>query len=270
MSPSIIDMEQALNHLGQAFKTQQPLSQRPHPAMRIKASTEKPIAGAEVHQGRSVFRRLQAINASLSGVATNVRAADQIMDTIGKYIERVKAQLERIIKNYPPFPPGSEERVRALRSYNALRRQIDQMVFPPKDRGPTKVIADPIVVTANHNQRGGDLQTPSTRDLKLSELPDTATDQEIAAAINRLTGAEKTLRKSRARLTTEALGISFPEVAGQKWAGLDSDEKEVEFDLSEGTAELKSRELRRTLSTETTKNVIESQSLFVSLSSESE
>jgi hypothetical protein len=49
------------------------------------------------------------------------------------YIDRLKAQLERIIKNFPPFPPGSEDRIQLLRNYASFRRLIDQLTIPPSE-----------------------------------------------------------------------------------------------------------------------------------------
>jgi hypothetical protein len=265
MSPISIDMEQAVNPIGQRFKTQESLSLKLHTGPRAKESTSE----GRVHSGRAVLRRLQAINASLSETATKVRAADQVMDTIGRYIEQMKAQLERIIKNYPPFPPGSEERVKVLRSYNAIRKQMDQMTFPSRDRTAT---TDPMPATTTRDQKAGaeNHRTLSLKDLNLPEVSDMANDQEIAAAVRSLTGVDEILQENRAKLATETLGITFPEIANQKWMALQTDEKEIESDLSEDAAALKSRELLHILRTETTKNVIETPLSFVNLSSERE
>ena len=69
---------------------------------------------AEITQG-ALFNKLTAVQdvkARLSEVATSIRKADVTMDTIGRVLAKMKSQLETIVKNYPPFPKDSSERVR--------------------------------------------------------------------------------------------------------------------------------------------------------------
>lgn len=267
MSSFGIGIDQALNHLGQTLKYFESLPQSLNTGKRVNAPIEDPTVGVGIHKGLSAFRRLQTINTRLNWVAMNVRAADQIMDTIGKYLVEMKAQLERIIKNFPPFPPGSEERLKILRSYNALRKQIDQMTFPPRDRGAMKIMADPAVLPKGGDPKteAQDFQAFHLKNLNIPELPDMATDQEIAAAIESLNATQETLQEDRARLAMGALEVSLSEVVRHKWVEMDYDGEEGEFDLSEGTAELKSQELQRTLNTEMIKNLTEGPLQFVSL-----
>jgi hypothetical protein len=262
MSSSDINIDQALNHPGQTFKGQQLFSRKHNAGKGGNVPKEHSTAWAKAHQSWSTFRRLQAINTKLNRVAASVRVADQIMDTIGKFIAEMKAQLERIIKNYPPFPPGSEERVKILRSYNALRKQIDQIAFPIKNQEGRKPAGDPEIVL-----KRSDPKTQSTdnwvlqaKDLDLPDLSDLTTDQEISAAIKRLVKADETLQGNRARAAKEASGISSSMIVGTKWVDLEGDMEANEFDLSEEAAELKSKKLQRTLSTEKIKGGINPQS----------
>ena len=74
---------------------------------------------------------LQKINDSWNEIAQKKRTHDNILNTMEDYIDRLKAQLERIIKNFPPFPPGSEDRIQLLRNYVSFRKLIDQLTIPP-------------------------------------------------------------------------------------------------------------------------------------------
>ena len=256
MSSLRVDINQTLLYpLGQTSKTLESLPQRLSAGKKVHAPEEDPTLGEKVNKGGSAYHRFQAINARLNRVAMNVRVIDQIMDTIGRYLEEMKAQLERIIKNFPPFPPGSEERVKILRSCNALRKQIDQMTFSLKNQGAIKVPANPTMVT----------ETKDSKDLSIPKLSETATDQEIAAAIESLNAAKQAFQESRAGVAAEAFGISSSEVVKSKWVELDRNGEEVESDLSEKAAELKSEELRHTLSAESTTSLTEAQSSLVSL-----
>ena len=76
---------------------------------------------------------LQKINDSWNAIAQEKRAHDNILNEMEDYIDRMKAQLERILKNFPPFPPGSEERMQLLRNFATFRKLIDQLTLPPAE-----------------------------------------------------------------------------------------------------------------------------------------
>ena len=82
-------------------------------------------------QNHSKWSELQKINDSLNEVAQKKRTDDNILNRFENYIDRMKAELERILKNFPPFPPGSEDRIRLLRGYAGFRKLIDQLTIPP-------------------------------------------------------------------------------------------------------------------------------------------
>jgi len=74
-------------------------------------------------------------------MAVSINVADTAIKTVNEYVEKMKAQLETIVKTYPPYPPGSAERVEILRSYSAFRKIIDQLTIPPPEDWTTKIIA---------------------------------------------------------------------------------------------------------------------------------
>jgi hypothetical protein len=173
------------------------------------------------------------LNTSLQKAATSIRVADAAMKTIGNYIGRMKEQLDAIIvKNYPPFPPDSEERIKILRSYSAFRREIDALTIPPIDDGAAMIMADRGVVPHPGNQ---DALIPSRPvhagpgGLDIPVLADTAGDAEVSAARKSLDAAQAKLVERRAALRNDAAGL-----AGAT-------------DMTETTAERKSAELGRTL-----------------------
>jgi hypothetical protein len=103
------------------------------PGARTEKSFQLRIPGEErewnIDHSHLNFVELQKINDNLNSVAKNQRVFEKAND----FIERMKAQLEQIQKQFPPFPPGSEDRVRALRSYTYFRNLIDQLTIPPPD-----------------------------------------------------------------------------------------------------------------------------------------
>jgi hypothetical protein len=241
---------------------------------RISSLKEGSSGSVQVSQSRSAFDDLQAFNATLNSVATSIKVADTTMGKIKTLIDQMIEQLGRILKNYPPFPPGSEERVKFLRAFAALRRQIDQLSFSPKDEGALKITADPAVVpqAGDWNVVIGGNGSPVTihsqqvhtgpTGLNIPELPETATDKEIYAARKNLDDASKTLGQRQSGLATDALGIqhfleSNPKI--NKVAG-SYVEAPKSPDMAEITAENKGSEPNQTLTIESIKSLTKDQS----------
>jgi hypothetical protein len=188
-------------------------------ARKINSRTQTSGDERLTNKSSVVFRDLQAGKNSLNSVAKNIRAADEAMENISETIGRMKSTLEGIVKNYPPFPPGSEERIARLKSLTSLRKQIDQMTIPPEENA-MKLMADPAIVadagdweiTTGNN---GEYATIYSREvhtgptgLNIPDLSLDATDQEIYAAIEDLQSAGDALLLKRSGLAEDALMIS--------------------------------------------------------------
>ena len=115
-------------------------------------------------QNLSRWSELQKINDSSNEVAQKQRTSDKILKGVEDYVDHMKAQLERIIKNFPPFPPESAERIRLLRSYAGFRRLIDQLTIPPPEESrvgaETSKVLPPADSVPSANQPGE--MTPGT------------------------------------------------------------------------------------------------------------
>ena len=57
---------------------------------------------------------MQQFNAEFNAVVKSIRIADQAMAEISANIEQMESAVQMFVKHYPPFPPGSEERVQLL------------------------------------------------------------------------------------------------------------------------------------------------------------
>ena len=73
------------------------------------------------------------INEKINLVARGQRFYQRQLQQVNDAIEQMKTQLEKIMKQFPPYPPGSEDRIRALRAYAGCRKLIDQLTIPPPD-----------------------------------------------------------------------------------------------------------------------------------------
>jgi hypothetical protein len=79
------------------------------------------------------------IHARDNAAAKTIRTSDEAMKAVGDTLQRMSSELEAIVKNYPPFPPGSEERLHRLRAYAGLRDMIDRLTIPPKEDARTQM-----------------------------------------------------------------------------------------------------------------------------------
>ena len=85
----------------------------------LKGGTREPTKPIKDH---FEIDRLETVHSRFNSVARTIRIADENMGKIENYIDRMKTELQGIIKKYPPFPPGSEERVKRLKNiYNSTQ-----------------------------------------------------------------------------------------------------------------------------------------------------
>jgi hypothetical protein len=117
-----------------------PINAHSIPSVRQEGIGKKILQEIGDLQGKEFFSRkhselleLQKINDSWNDIAQKKRINDKMFNKVENYVDHLKEQLERIIKNFPPFPPGSEERMQLLRNFAAFRRLIDQLTIPPPE-----------------------------------------------------------------------------------------------------------------------------------------
>lgn len=169
----------------------------------------------------SEFARIDSTKEAIASAAMAIRGAGKIMTAIGDNLAKMKETLEAIVKNYPPFPPGSDDRLKLLRSYNSLRKQIDALTVPPPSPDGTeyaRIVGDPaaggsggikvttergdvVMINAQEVHAGpGGLNIP-----ELPAMPERdATDDEIYHALGRLDVAVTTLGMKQSGLAADA------------------------------------------------------------------
>lgn len=226
-------------------------------ARTINSSDENAVVVAKAARGGAELGNLQTMNETQNRASSTIRAADRTLETVNMYVKQMKDVLFRIIKNYPPYPPGDAERAMFLRSFNGLKREIDSMTIPPNEQGAGYRAPNPGADTGSLAGRIG---------IPLPALPDTASDADIGLALAQLD-------KVRA-----AVGTLRSEVAGEAVAGSarGHDVKAAEFqrtaqerlalaDLPEATAVRKSAELKSTLSQDAGNGLTEMQPQLLQL-----
>lgn len=115
----------AMGEAGQAAESR--------PLLQPRAASE-PAKLAETVQTNRDYARLAALKEDANAVATNVRESARVLQQARELVDAMRVKSLAIIKNYPPFPPGSEERRQYLESIQALRRQMEALIYPPPQR----------------------------------------------------------------------------------------------------------------------------------------
>ena len=160
------------------------------------------------------------IKSGLNNIARKIRIADNALGEISNYIDQMKSQLENIVKRFPPFPPGSEERIENLKRFNAFRKLIDKLTVPPPDNefaGTTIAdseskpwVGNPELTEDNKRSTLNILYSQIYTGLKGLELPELnghATDDEIIGSLPKLDSAGKAITKMREDMKRDSVKI---------------------------------------------------------------
>lgn len=263
---------QSFNRTGRAMDS---LGSQLSTGKKINSAQDDPVTWAKSRQDTLAFKNLQGINDSLATVATSVKHADTAMATINEYVAQMKAQLENIVKMWPPYPPGSQERIEYLRQFAEIRRQIDALTIPP-DLGAQQIMsalpAGNWSVQIGENGasaviRKQEVHTGPTG-LNIPTLdPVTATDAQVNAALASLDTAQVTLASRRTALGADAAAIAQSQSINKDVALVHQKdaEKAVAADMTATSAEYKSAELKHELALQAVVNLTDMRSQLVEL-----
>jgi len=197
------------------------------PEHRQPDNVKKEVSLKDAGQGRDKinknfpFSKLQASNFGINAAAQSIRIANSAMKNIETYIDRMKDKLQIHVKNFPPFLTGSKERVRISNEFNAFRKLIDQLTFPPEDKTAGKIMADTSSFESENRdiviEHKGSSKIIHSRQvhtgpsgLDIPELSDHATDDDIHLMIKKLDFAKDTLIMRQAGLAADASNIMNP------------------------------------------------------------
>lgn len=153
-------------------------------------------------------------------VADLVKHTDAALREIGQKLGEMRDTLRQVVKQYPPYPQESRERMEFLNSLSGLRKQIDALTFPPPDREPITLIGDPSQDPGAGDvtfSLGGETRTlhaqpaHSGRDgLDLPELAPQASAEEVELAYVQVQQAQQRLEARRTALAEELETLLFP------------------------------------------------------------
>lgn len=189
-------------HTSEATRSQLP-AQADHQAVRPPS------------QDRIRYSSVENANSQVQQIAQQIRHVNQTVDTIDASLAQLRSTLEQVVKIYPPYPPGSAERIEALRQFSAIRHMIDQLTVGGRDEG----ISDIIAADSKTDGKQRDLNItvgkrllrfsrqplhPGKDGLNLPVLPNDASDRQIAEALDQTIAAQGILRGRRQRFVADA------------------------------------------------------------------
>ncbi len=140
--------------------------------------------------------KIEVLNEEKNMMAKNIRETDTALRGISDSVDRMKVNLGKIVKNWPPFPSDSAERKQYLMSCVSLRKEIEKMTVPPP---PKPVYERNKIVWDNLGVNGsGKFAVP--------EITETATDAQLKTALGKIDELGAALaagRKDLIRTVTE-------------------------------------------------------------------
>lgn len=139
MITSKIAANQAFAQVNRMNKADDPMRQHPRGEDAIRTPAGETIDGINAEISSFSAHPAHQFNAEFNAVVKSIRIADKAMGEIETNIEQMDSEVEMFLKQYPPYPPGSDDRVKYLSRFAMLRKQIDQLTFPP-DSGAQKII----------------------------------------------------------------------------------------------------------------------------------
>ncbi len=97
----------------------------PQPGQQGPVAPEVTLGSRHSALPRLLDGKSNAADAALA-VREAGKALDQVDALLGKMTDSVK-----LVKNYPPFPAGNEDRMHYLNSIDGLRKELQAMIIPP-------------------------------------------------------------------------------------------------------------------------------------------
>lgn len=135
-----------------------------------------------------VYSRLSEIKDQAVQAAGAIREADKMLDQADKLLGDMQQQVQ-LVKNFPPLPPGNEERADYIKSLSGLRKVFDALTVPPPQE-PYEPVFYP-------------------RDANLSDLdPTSASDEDVMALGRAVEAAQSKINEAYVALQAQAEKIN--------------------------------------------------------------
>jgi len=217
MITSKIAANQAFNHVNRLTKSEETSRHNSGNDDIIKTHTGDAIDGIKAEISAFSSHPMQQFNAEFNAVVKSIRIADKAMGEIDANVEQMESEVEMFLKQYPPYPPGSEDRVNYLSRFALLRKQIDQLTVPP-DAGARYIVGSAPSSPPNEweveisGQKIGAVirHQPvhaGAEGLDLPEISVESTDEQIKDLHQALGNARSLIKERRSRLSQDTAQV---------------------------------------------------------------
>jgi hypothetical protein len=233
----------------------------------------------EVSVNHLAFSEIESNSSFLNDVAQKIRTTDSGMNKIISYLDEMKAQLEKIVKNYPPFPADSEDRKKLLTSFTSLRRQIEQLTLPHAETDSTQQAANDginsnsgdwsltIQDQASVEAVPGEIWQTVTDELDIPDLFANASDEQVYQVMADLDNAKAEVTQRKGNLAVEAEGLKRVQEQNSRFARFyrSFGERLGSTGTMEISADIKSVDVKYALTNNSINSLTQAQSQLISL-----
>jgi hypothetical protein len=130
------------------------------------------------------------IKSGLNNIAEHIRPINHYINSAQSLVEKIKNNLKIIRKYFPPFPPGSEERIQLLKNIQAFQKQINELTFPAVKLDEWDI---PPIATK-------DSLRLNLHEIKSTYLDDNATDDQIVSLTKQFDAIDEKLFQKKTEL----------------------------------------------------------------------
>lgn len=211
-----IAANQAFSQLNRVYKQDGQQRQPSAGEGTAKQFAKDAIDGVKANISAYSAHPLQQFNAEFNAVVKSIRIADTAMGEIEANVEQMASEVELFLKQYPPYPPGSDDRVAYLNRFAMLRKQIDKLTIP-QDAGARSIIGredggsgDWEIEISGHKAGPTIRHQPvhtGEEGLALPEISPDASEEQIAGLQKALGRARRVLKQRRHELTKDATQV---------------------------------------------------------------
>jgi hypothetical protein len=105
------------------------------PAERASRTSQAPTVEQDVRvQGiKGGFPALASLKDDAVQAARSIRDAGKAIADADNLASQMRQKVQ-VVKNYPPFPPGNQDRMNFINSIEGLRKQLEALQVPPVER----------------------------------------------------------------------------------------------------------------------------------------
>jgi uncharacterized phage infection (PIP) family protein YhgE len=142
MDPSRITAVGTHNGLyQQQIPAQQPARQTEKELQQIAGDTSNggdkiKIRSSVTMKNLDTVRTIEQMHSHLNQLAKGVRETNESVNKATEQVDAMKSSIQVVLKNFPPFLVGSEERNDRLMEYTSLRKELLSLMFPPPPPAP--------------------------------------------------------------------------------------------------------------------------------------